>query len=121
MIVLESLDHISLGSSNLKRSIDFYVDVLDFEVAEETDRYAIVQLDHFSLRLNHVDGYSCATENPSAFSLSFVLDVDDFTNAISELEEKKIPIVIGPVMIEGGESMVIRDPDGNWIELFYRE
>jgi catechol 2,3-dioxygenase-like lactoylglutathione lyase family enzyme len=121
MIVLESLDHISLGSSNLKKSIEFYVDVLDFEVAEETDRFAILQLDHFCLRLNHIDGYVCQHENPSAFSLSFIVDVDDFTNAIAELEEKDIPIVVGPVVIEGGESMVIRDPDGNWIELFYRE
>ena len=121
MIVLESLDHISLGSSDLKKSIEFYVDVLDFEVAEETDRFAILQLDHFSLRLNHIDGYVCQQDNPSAFSLSFIVDVDDFTNAIAELEEKKIQIVVGPVVIEGGESMIIRDPDGNWIELFYKE
>ncbi len=121
MIVLESLDHISLGSSDLKKSIEFYVDILDFEVAEETDRYAVLQLDHFSLRLNHIDGYTCQQDNPSAFSLSFTLDVDDFTNAITELEEKKIPIVVGPVVIEGGESLIIRDPDGNWIELSYKE
>lgn len=121
MIVLEALDHISLGSSNLKKSIEFYVDALYFEVAEETDRYAILQLGEFNIRLNHIDGYVCPCDNPTSFSLSFVLDVDDFTTAIAELEEKKIPIVIGPVMIEGGESMVLRDPDGNWIELFYRE
>mgnify|MGYP001406950899 CR=1 FL=1 len=121
MIVLESLDHISLGSSDLKRSIEFYVDILDFEVAEETDRYAILQLDHLSIRLNYIEGYVSQQDNPSAFALSFILDVDDFTNAITELEEKKVKIVVGPVMIEGGESMIIRDPDGSWIELFYKE
>lgn len=121
MIVLESLDHISLGSSNLKKSIDFYVDVLDFEVAEETDTYVLIQLDYLTLRLNYVEGFKCQQENPSMFSLSFILDVDDFTQALSDLEEKKIPIVIGPIVIEGGESIIIQDPDGNWIELFYKE
>jgi predicted enzyme related to lactoylglutathione lyase len=47
--------------------------------------------------------------------------VDDFTDALKELEVKKVEILKGPVMIEGGEAVLIADPDGNLIELFYNE
>ena len=121
MILLEGLSHISLGSSDLKRSIDFYQELLDFEVQEEGANYAVMRLDPISIRLNLISGHKSPTSNPGEFSLSFILDVDDFTNAISDLEENSVPILKGPVAIEGGESILIGDPDGNLIELYYNE
>ncbi|MBI3394516.1 MAG: VOC family protein [Spirochaetia bacterium] len=121
MILVEGLHHISLGSSNLKRSIAFYRDLLDFELVEEEAKHAVVRLDPISIRLNVLDGYKARVENPGETSLSFILDVDDFTDAIQELEDKTVAIIKGPVQIEGGEAVLIADPDGNLIELFYRE
>lgn len=121
MVLLEGLHHISLGCSNLKKSLEFYCDLLDFELLEESKNYALVRLDPISIRLNLIDGYKAVAQNPGEISLSFILDVDDFTDAINELEEKGINILKGPVMIEGGESILIADPDGNLIEFFYNE
>lgn len=88
---------------------------------EESEQHAIVHLDPISLRLNLVEGYQSPVQNPGETSLSFVLDVDDFTNAIVELEEREIEVLKGPVAIENGESLLISDPDGHFIELFYTE
>jgi catechol 2,3-dioxygenase-like lactoylglutathione lyase family enzyme len=121
MILLEGLHHISLGSADLQRSIDFYENVLDFDVVESSEKHALVHLDPVSLRLNLVPGYRSQITNPGETSLAFILDVDDFTNAISELEKKSIEIIKGPIAIEGGESLLISDPDGHLIELFYNE
>lgn len=121
MILLEGLAHISMGCSDLARSIAFYQDVLDFEVTEQEDSYAVLHLDPISIRLNLISGYRAPTQNPAETSLSFILDVDDFTNAIVELEERSVEILKGPLGIQGGESILISDPDRNLIELFYRE
>ncbi len=120
-ILLEGLHHISLGSSDLKRSAEFYQNILDFELVEEEESHVVLSLDPVSIRLNLVSSYTSPIQNPGIFSLSFSLDVDDFTNAIAELEEHEIEIKTGPVAIEGGESLLIADPDGNLLELFYRE
>jgi len=121
MVLLEGLHHISLGCSDLKRSIEFYQDLMDFELQEESERHAVLKLDPISIRLNFIEGYKSGVKNPGEASLAFILDVDDFTDAIKELEESNIEIVKGPVMIDGGESILITDPDGNFIEFFYNE
>ena len=51
--------------------------------------------------------------------MSFIVDEDDFEDAVDELNEKKIPIVSGPENIRKGQSVVFLDPDGNQIELCY--
>ncbi|MCB1308785.1 MAG: VOC family protein [Leptospiraceae bacterium] len=121
MILLEGLHHISLGSSNLDRSVDFYQNILGFDLLEQTETYALVHLDPITVRFNFIDGFQSAITNPGEVSLSYVLDVDDFTSAIEELEENEINIIKGPLAIEGGESLLISDPDGHLIELFYTE
>ena len=121
MILLEGLHHISIGSSDLKKSLDFYRDLLDFELLEESSRYILIRLDPITVRLNHIEGYKSPVQNPGEASLSFILDVDDFTDALKELEVKKVEILKGPVMIEGGEAVLLADPDGNLIELLYNE
>lgn len=121
MILLEGLSHFSQGTADLQRSITFYRDLLDFELIEEEDNYAVLKLDPVAIRLNLIEGYQSPVKNPAEACLSFILDVDDFTNAIVELEENNIEILKGPVSIEGGEAVLISDPDGNLIELYYNE
>ena len=121
MMLLEGLHHISFGSSDLKRSVEFYTEVLGLEVLEEGEQHVLLSQDPIAIRLNLIPGHKSKITNPGELSLSFILDVDDFTNAVQELEENDIEILTGPVGIEGGESLLIADPDGNLIELFYRE
>ena len=121
MILLESLHHISLGSADLDRTAEFYEQVLDMEIVERSESHLLVYLEPIALRFNLVKDYEARATHPSEGSLSYILDVDDFTNAITGLEEKEVEILEGPIAIEGGESLLIQDPDGHFIELFYRE
>ena len=120
-MLIEGLHHISLASSDIKKTLKFYTDLFDFEVLEETSQHAIIKLEPWGIRFNHIAGFKSQIKNPGETSLSFILDVDDFTDAINELETKKIEIIKGPLAIESGESLLIADPDGHLIELFYQE
>ena len=121
MILLEGMHHISLGSTDLDRSIRFYRDIFDFELIEQSEQHAILRIEPFALRFNLIAGYQCPTKNPGETSLAFILDMDDFTEAINELESNDIEIIKGPLAIKGGESLLVADPDGHLIELFYQD
>lgn len=121
MVLLEGLHHISLGTADLQKATEFYREILEFEVQEEADTHVILHLDPVSIRLNFIEGYQASANSPAEASVAFILDVDDFTNAISDLEEAGIDIVEGPLAIENGESLLIQDPDGHFLELFYQE
>ena len=89
---------------------------LDFEVDEETDKGAVLVFDNLTLRL-----FISESPAPSYPIATFLLDVDDFTDALQEIEDQSIVIAKGPYEIQGGEAVIIGDPGGNLIELFYRE
>jgi catechol 2,3-dioxygenase-like lactoylglutathione lyase family enzyme len=117
MIIVEGLDHVNIPVTNLEASKEFYVDLFDFEVEEEDKDAIVMGLDAHKLRLVKVSGVT-----PLPFPMvSFVMDIDDFTEAITEMEEKSIPIVRGPEGNSKGESLVFADPDKNQIEIFYQQ
>ncbi len=121
MILVEGLHHISLGSADINRTISFYQDLFDFELLDHAEGYAVLSRDLLRLRFNFVPNYRSSVKNPGETSFSFILDTDDFTEAIHELEQSKIEIIKGPLAIEGGESLILADPDGHLLELFYKE
>lgn len=116
MVIIETLSHINMPAKNLQKSVEFYTQFLDFEVVEETASYTIVSFDNLHLKLD--TGLEPYAKVPV---LSFLLDVDDFTEALQEIEENDIEIAKGPFEIEGGESVYVIDPSGNLVELYYRE
>ena len=90
MILLENMHHISLGTSNLEKSIRFYCDLFEFEVLEEeANKFAVLRLVNFCIRLNYIPSYTCALQNPGESSMSFILDVDDFTDANTGARRKE--------------------------------
>ncbi len=77
-------------------------------------------LDPIKVKLVQVDKVENQLSGSLTPVLSFVMDVDDFTEAISEIEDKGIKIVKGPESAGKGESLVFKDPDNNLIEIFYQ-
>ncbi|EMJ89261.1 VOC family protein [Leptospira meyeri] len=114
MIIVEGIGHVSIPVSQLDTSIDFYRDIFDFEVEAKKATEAILSLDSFRIRLVKAE-----VSDRSLPLLSFVMDVDDFTEAISELEEKNVKIIKGPEGTDSGESLTFADPSQNLIEIFY--
>lgn len=117
MIIVEGLDHVNIPVTNLEASKVFYSELFDFEVEEEDAEAVVMGLDSHRLRLVKVSDCS-----PLPFPVvSFIMDVDDFTEAITEMEEKEISIVKGPEGSSKGEYLIFADPDKNQIEIFYQQ
>lgn len=117
MIIVEGLDHVNIPVTNLEVSKQFYADLFDFEVEEESSDSVMMGLDSHKLRLLKVEN-----QKPLPFPLvSFIMDVDDFTEAISEMESKNIKILRGPEGNQKGEFLIFTDPDSNQIEIFYEQ
>ncbi|MCZ8156629.1 MAG: VOC family protein [Leptospira sp.] len=114
MIIVEGIGHVNIPVSQLEASIEFYREIFDFEVETKKESEAILSLDSFKIRL-----VQSAPKDQSMPVISFVMDVDDFTEAISELEEKNVKIVRGPEGTENGESLTFADPSQNLIEIYY--
>lgn len=115
MIIVEGIGHVNIPVSQLDASIEFYKEIFDFEVESKKETEAILSLDSFKIRLVAEDSASAKTMPV----ISFIMDVDDFTEAISELEEKNVKIVRGPESTDTGESLTFTDPSQNLIEIYY--
>ena len=119
MIVIESLTHINLPAHDLEKSVEFYSMLLDFEEIEsDADSVTISFDDKLNIRLIKTEGTPVNGNFPI---FSFIMDIDDFTEALQEIEANKIKIISGPSEIEGGENLLIADPAGNTLELYYQE
>lgn len=122
MIIVEGLKYITLAVTDLEKSTHFYSDIFDFEVLEETktENSVILELEPVHLRLVQVGKVENQLTKLKIPLLSFEVDVDDFTEAIGELEEREIRILIGPELQGEGERLVFEDPDKNLVEIFYK-
>jgi len=119
MIVIEALNHINIAAKDLEKSIEFYTVFLDFECIETKEDEAIITFDdQLKIRLVKSENVSA---NPDYPALSFILDVDDFTEGLAVLETNEINILAGPSETDSGENVIIGDPAGNAIELYYVE
>ncbi|PJZ71018.1 dioxygenase [Leptospira perolatii] len=122
MIIVEGIDYIVIPTGDLDSTVKFYSELFDFETIEErSGEFAIMGLDNVNIKLLQLSGTKGALNDTKSPVISFVLDVDDFTEAIGELESKSIQIVKGPESRDGGEFLHFLDPSGNIIEINYKE
>ncbi len=117
MIVIESINYLGLTVSNLEMSTKFYRDLFDFEVIDNSAKQAIIREGDIIITLYEVENFK--NQENSKNRVSFILDEDDFEDAIDELKTKNIPIIFGPENIRKGQSVVFLDPDANQIEICY--
>lgn len=117
MIVIEELRFINIPTTKMEEAIEFYTMFFDFEQTQQGSDFTELSFDTLRVRLWQKEEYT-----PANFPVfSFILDVDDFTEALQEIEEKQIAIHTGPYEISGGEAVQIQDPSGNLLELFYQD
>ncbi|MDH5716706.1 MAG: VOC family protein [Spirochaetia bacterium] len=119
MIIIESFQHVNVPAVDIDKSIEFYTMFFDFELTLKEENSAIVSFDNLTLKLQQVEK---SEENENKVPLlSFIMDVDDFTEALQDIEENAIPIVAGPSETSKGENIILKDPGGNLLELYYEE
>lgn len=119
---IKKIDHIVIPVSDIEKAIGFYVGVLNMRLDTSRNRYAV---SFGSQKINlHVGlaEFLPAARNPAYGSADLCLLVEGDLNEVKkELESKGITIEEGIVRRNGSrgpiDSIYIRDPDGNLVEL----
>ena len=99
---IKRIPHITIGVSDLKKSVSFYQDALGLEKIGEWPTYAIFDIAGVELGLE-----------PKA-KLEICLLVDDVDKAYQNLKDEGVKFVIEPKdQPWGGRTATFVDPDGN--------
>ena len=124
---IRGLDHLVLTTENLSRCLDFYGRVLGLTVEETSGRYAI-RFGRQKINIHRRPAeFLPAAGWPLAGSLDLCFAVaGDVRATMAALQEKGAVILRGPVPRHGAngemQSLYLRDPDGNLVELgFYTD
>ena len=119
---VERFDHIVVTTDNLEKCLHFYVDILEMELDHNNDRYA-VKFGNQKINIHRKKAeFLPAAKNVTYGSQDICLiaggDIEDIK---AEIEEKGYPIELGIVDRTGAcgpiESIYLRDPDGNLVEI----
>ncbi|HEY9763554.1 MAG TPA: VOC family protein [Trichocoleus sp.] len=125
MLRIAQLDHLVLTVNDLAATCQFYSD-LGMEVITFGSGRTALQFGQQKINL-HLVGAEIAPHAhcPQAGSadLCFLVETP-LVDAIAHLQARGIPILLGPVLRTGAagpvESIYLRDPDGNLVELASR-
>lgn len=124
---LKALDHLVLTTQNLDACLHFYVDILGMRHIEQNVRHALA-FGYQKINIHTQKGeFQPAAAVPTYGSLDLcILTQTPLPQVRDELLEKGWPILKGIVERTGAlgkiDSLYLRDPDGNLVELsHYRE
>lgn len=118
MIIIEGVNHISFSVSSLEKSLEFYRDIFYFDTVEKKPEQgeAFLLIGDIRLRLKETKG---EYESPASSYVCFNIDMQDFDDALDELEDKGIAYEESDT--EDGRRIFLADPDGNRLAICYVE
>lgn len=108
--------------SDMKAARAFYEGVLGLRPNSEHDGTRIPNWVEYDIGATTL-GIGCmpGVWDPSPKGASAALEVDDLDQALAEVKQKNVPIVMGPHDFPPCRMVVIADPDGNRITLHQRK
>ncbi|MBD5431062.1 MAG: virulence protein [Lactobacillus sp.] len=121
---ITNLDHMVLTVTNLNKSRKFYQDILNLDFIESNNGSYNFKVGSSLIKMrtqtNESDSIVAANLEPGAFD--FCLETaTPLQDVMDELNEKHIPIELGPVKRHGVKgimhSVYVRDPDKNLVEI----
>jgi len=121
---MATIDHLILNVNEIASSVDFYVNILGFELEGEDGPFTVIRVnDDFTLQL--APGGTGGNEH-----LAFALSRSDFDNAFARVKAKGIPYGdsfhtvganIGPGVESGARgpapTLYMNDPNKHLIEI----
>ena len=120
---IKELGHVVLYVSQLKRSADFYKEILGFREIHRDQHTALFSSGrtHHELLLIEIGGTASLQKElrPGLYHIGFKIgdSPEDIKTAYKELQEKGVSIVgVGDHTVT--HSVYILDPDGNELELY---
>lgn len=124
---IDRFDHLVVTTQDLEACLHFYVDILDMELDNRNNRYA-VKFGRNKINIHRQQAeFLPAAQNVTYGSQDLCLIADGDINEIyKEIEAKGYPIELGIVQRTGAmgpiDSIYLRDPDGNLVEIsVYRQ
>ncbi|WP_136247792.1 VOC family protein [Halomonas borealis] len=121
--MLSGLDHLVITVTDISRAVDFYTRVLGLDVRYRDQERVDLMLGDMALRLHWTTTDiqpRAATPTPGSLDLCLrsLLPLDE---VLQHLEALSIEVELGPVSRQGAngaiESLYLRDPDGNLLEI----
>ena len=129
------IDHVGISVGNLEESVDWYVEMLGFELVRPINRNpdsatttAHIRRGNFTIELFEIEGAAPLPEyrrDPSAdlrvHGLAhFAFEVDDALATMEALESKGVEIVLRPREDGGPAFFFVSDNSGNTFEFIQR-
>ncbi|MFW5956157.1 MAG: VOC family protein [Halorhabdus sp.] len=117
------LDHLVLTVADVERALDFYTTVLGGSAETFAGGRRAVSFGDQKINFHPADDiYTPHAERPEPGTGDFCLVVDDSISAVCRtLRKHDVDVIHGPVEKVGAlgpmESVYVRDPDGNLVEL----
>lgn len=120
---IKSIDHLVLTVADINKTIDFYTQILGFEVVTFGDNRKALTFGNQKINL-HQKGHEFEpkAEHPTCGSadLCFIAQTD-IHDVMEELKQKNVEVIEGIVNRTGAvgkiQSIYFRDPDHNLIEV----
>lgn len=119
---ISHIDHLVITTVNLKQCLDFYVRLLGMRHIEQNGHHSLL-FPHGKISLHTIKGeFQPSAVNPEYGAQDFCLIVDDDLEKVrDEIIAKGYKIEEGIVVRHGSQgvmqSIYLRDPDGNLVEL----
>lgn len=119
---INHLDHLVITTQDLEKCLHFYVDILDMELDDRNGRYAVkFGQQKFNIHCKKAE-FLPAAQNVTYGSQDLCLIAEGNIEDIKrEIEAKGWPIELGIVKRTGAcgpiDSVYLRDPDGNLVEI----
>jgi catechol 2,3-dioxygenase-like lactoylglutathione lyase family enzyme len=120
---VDRIDHLVLTVQNIEATCDFYVRVLGMQVVTFGNGRKALQFGQQKINLHEVGKEfepKAMKPTPGSGDMCFITSVP-LKEVIEHIRSQEIEIVEGPVRRTGAigpiESVYVRDPDGNLVEV----
>jgi len=120
---IKNIDHLVLTVADIDKTIDFYTNILGFEVVTFGNNRKALTFGNQKINLHQKgEEFEPKAEHPTTGSadLCFISETD-IDDVLEELKQKNIEIIEGVVERTGAigkiKSVYFRDPDLNLIEI----
>ncbi|SOC16690.1 catechol 2,3-dioxygenase [Ureibacillus xyleni] len=114
------VSHVQMKVSNLERSIEYYKDIIGFDVLEKNEKTAVLTFDGATsiLSLEQVENAQpLAGGQTGLYHFAILLPTrKDLGNFIQHIAQKNVRIGAGDHHVS--EALYLYDPDGNGIEVY---